>query len=76
MAKTTHTLQNLPTTGKIRWNQLAPFMPISKEKFRKLSIEGKAPPRIRFSLRCTMFDVAECRRWLDDPMGYTAPAAK
>lgn len=66
-------LQELPTTGKVRWNQLAPFMPVSRETFRKLAIEGKAPPPIRFSLRCTMFDAGECRKWLDDPMNYTAP---
>ena len=66
-------LQELPTTGKVRWNQLAPFMPVSRETFRKLGIEGKAPPPIRFSLRCTMFDAGECRKWLDDPMNYTAP---
>lgn len=69
----TSTLQVLPTTGKVRWSQLAPFMPVSRETFRKLAIEGKAPPPIRFSLRCTMFDASECHRWLADPMGYTAP---
>ena len=66
-------LQELPTTGKVRWNQLAPFMPISRETFRRLAIEGKAPPPIRFSLRCTMFDASECHKWLADPMNYTAP---
>ena len=64
----------LPQTGKLRWSQLAPFMPISRETWRQLSLKGNAPPPIRFSVRCTMWDAAECHRWLADPMGYTYPA--
>lgn len=63
----------IPRTGKVRWNQIAAHMPISKETARKLSIEGKFPPRIRFSLRCTMYDAAEIRQWLESPQTYTAP---
>ena len=64
----------LPKTGKLRWSQLAPFMPISRETWRKLSLEGKAPPSIRFSVRCTMWVASEVHRWLSDPMAYTYPA--
>lgn len=63
----------IPLTGKVRWNQIAAYMPISKETARKLSIDGKFPPRIRFSTRCTMFDAAEINRWLESPQTYTAP---
>lgn len=66
--------QALPQTGKLRWSQLEPFMPISRETWRKLSLEGKAPPSIRFSVRCTMWDASEVHRWLADPMAYTYPA--
>lgn len=71
-----HTPQALPQTGKLRWSQLEPFMPISRETWRRLSIEGKAPPPIRFSIRCTMWDAAEVHRWLSDPMGYTPTHAQ
>lgn len=63
----------IPLTGKVRWNQIAAHMPISKETARKLSIEGKFPPRIRFSLRCTMYCAKELHKWLESPQTYTAP---
>lgn len=65
--------QELPKTGKLRWSQLEPFMPVSRETWRKLSLEGKAPPSIRFSVRCTMWDASEVHRWLADPVGYFYP---
>ena len=66
-------INELPTVGKLRWKQFAKFLPVSRETWRKLSHEGKAPPPIRFSVRCTMWDAGEVRRWISDPMGYIAP---
>ncbi len=69
----TQTLTQLPREGKLRWRQLEPFMPISRELARRLSVEGKFPPRIRYGLRCTFWDAQEIHRWLQSPADYTAP---
>lgn len=74
---TTKKLENLPKTGKSRWNDLAPFCPVSREKFRQLCLAGKAPTPIRISNRITVYDNVEFHSWLEDPIGYQAkPIAK
>jgi prophage regulatory protein len=60
----------LPLTGKSRWKQIEPFCPFSRETFRKLYNEGKAPSPERLGIRCTFFDNAELHRWLADPVRY------
>lgn len=62
----------LPLTGKSRWSQIAKFSPVSREKFRQLSKEGRAPQPQRLGARCTFFDNQELHRWLSDPAGYRA----
>jgi prophage regulatory protein len=61
----------LPFIGKSRWSDIAPFSPVSREKFRLLSLEGKAPRPERMGIRCTFFDNKEVHRWLADPLGYS-----
>ena len=67
-------VHELPKTGMVRWRQIEPWMPVSRETMRRLSIEGKAPPRIRFGLRCSFWQAEEIHKWLADPMNYTAPS--
>ena len=62
----------LPITGKSRWSRIAKFSPVSKETFRKLSIEGRAPQPERIGIRCTFYDNQELHRWLADPVNYRA----
>ena len=62
----------IPPTGKSRWSQIKPFIPVSMEKFRLLSNEGLAPPRIKIGERIAMYDNAELHRWLAEPAGYRA----
>lgn len=68
-----NSLNELPHVGKLRWKQFSKFLPISRETWRKLGIEGKAPPPIRYSVRCTMWDAGEVHLWLADPEGYRSP---
>ncbi|ABI59379.1 MULTISPECIES: helix-turn-helix transcriptional regulator [Nitrosomonas] len=70
--KTTNLPETIPLTGKSRWSQLKPFIPVSKEKFRQLSVAGLAPKRCKLGERITMYDNAEVHRWLADPAGYRA----
>lgn len=62
--------ESLPLTGKSRWPKIAKFSPVSRETFRKLSKEGKAPQPERMGVRCTFYDNAELHRWLADPVNY------
>ena len=66
--------ETLPHVGKSRWSDIKPFCPVSREPFRKLSIEGRAPRAERLGIRCTMFDNQELHRWLNDPINYIAPS--
>lgn len=60
----------LPLTGKSRFSQFKKFIPISREKFRQLSKQGKAPQPERMGIRCTFYDNAELHKWLADPINY------
>lgn len=62
--------ETLPATGKSRWSQAKKFIPVSREKFRQLSKEGKAPRPERLGIRCTFYDNQELHRWLADPLNY------
>lgn len=63
----------LPAIGLSTWRQIAPYLPIGRETWRKLCIAGKAPKPIRLSEKCTVYSNAEVHRWLADPLGYAAP---
>lgn len=60
----------LPLIGKSRFGDFAQFCPVSKEKFRQLSKQGKAPQPERMGIRCTFYDNKELHKWLNDPINY------
>lgn len=62
----------LPTIGLSTWRQIAPYLPIGRETWRKLCIAGKAPKPIRLSEKCTVYSNIEVHKWLQDPLGYVA----
>jgi|GEM_PF-3339363 len=62
----------LPAIGLSTWRQIAPYLPIGRETWRKLCIAGKAPKPIRLSEKCTVYSNAEVHRWLADPLGYVS----
>ena len=64
--------EKLPIDGMSRFSQFKKFLPISKEKFRQLSKDGKAPKPIRMGLRCTFYKNQELHRFLSDPLNYEA----
>ena len=66
------TPETLPATGKSRFSQFKKFIPVSREKFRQLSLEGRAPKPERLGIRCTFYSNAEIHRWLADPVNYRA----
>ncbi|WP_310622870.1 transcriptional regulator [Burkholderia cenocepacia] len=62
----------LPQVGLSKWAQIAPFIPVCRESWRKLGLAGKAPQPIRMSRTCSVYSNAEVHRWLADPLGYRA----
>jgi len=68
--------ETLPFDGMSRWRQFARFAPISRECFRQLAKQGRAPQPIRLGVRCTMYSNRELHRWLADPLGYRAEGVK
>ena len=64
----------LPAIGQSRLKQFQEFLPFSRETFRKLVRDGKAPQPKRMGIRCTMFSNAELHKFLADPLTYQAGA--
>jgi hypothetical protein len=64
----------LPWVGLSKWAQIAPFIPMCRESWRKLGLAGKAPQPIRMSRTHSVYSNAEVHRWLADPLGYVVPA--
>jgi prophage regulatory protein len=64
--------KTLPADGMSRWSQIAPFSPFSREKFRQLVRDGKAPQPVKFSKRCTAYHNSELHRFFADPLNYIA----
>lgn len=65
----------LPTTGLSKWPQIKPFLPIGRETWRKLGLEGKAPRPIKLSETCAVYRNEQVLRWIADPLNYTEDAA-
>ena len=68
--KVTNEIQNLPKMGMSRLKQIQPFLPISREKFRQLVREHKAPQPIYLGSRCAMYKNEELHKFLADPVNY------
>lgn len=77
MSTTTPAAQpaTLPTIGKSRFKQIQPFLPISREKFRQLVRQGKAPQPVYLGSRCAMYSNEELHKFLADPVNYRAEVA-
>ncbi|MGQ7939153.1 helix-turn-helix transcriptional regulator [Paraburkholderia sp. D1E] len=65
----------LPAVGLSKWAQIAPFLPVGRETWRKLTQAGKAPPPIRLSEKCTVYKNEEVHKYLADPLGYSPNAS-
>ncbi|WP_439671461.1 helix-turn-helix transcriptional regulator [Cupriavidus necator] len=64
--------QTLPRDGYSRFKQLQPFLPVSREKWRQLTRDGRAPAPVRLGARCTVWKNSDVHQWLADPLNYKA----
>ncbi|WP_244220883.1 helix-turn-helix transcriptional regulator [Paraburkholderia aromaticivorans] len=58
--------------GLSKWSQIAPFLPVGRETWRKLCLAGKAPRPIRLSEKCTVYKNEEIHKYLQSPLDYVA----
>ena len=68
--------KELPTDGMSRYRALSSYIPVSREKWRTLVREGKAPQPIRLSERCVMYRNSDVHEWLKDPLNYRVEVTK
>ncbi len=68
--------EKLPLDGMSRFSQLKKFLPVSREKWRQLVRDGKAPRPVKLGIRCTMWRNAELHEFFQDPLGYRAEDKK
>ena len=62
----------LPTIGMSRFKQIQPFLRISRELFRQLVRDQKAPQPTYLGSRCAMYQNSELHKFLADPLNYRA----
>ncbi len=63
---------SLPKAGVGRWRDIAPFVGVSRDTWRNLIKDGKAPAGRRLSERCTLYDFSAVHAWIQDPVNYRA----
>lgn len=69
-------IDTLPLVGLSRWHQIAPFVGVSRETWRKRCLEGRAPQPIQLTMRCTVWRNEDVHRWLADPLTYRVAESK
>ena len=62
----------LPIDGMSRFKQFQTFLPISRETWRKLVSECKAPKPIKMGTRCNLYRNSDLHAFLADPLNYRA----
>lgn len=56
------------------WKEIAPFVGIGRETWRRRVAEGKAPQPIHLSSRCTRYRGSDVLNWIESPSTYQADA--
>jgi len=62
----------LQKTGLLRFKQIAPYLPFSRETWRQRVRDGHAPQPIRLTYRCTVWRAEDIHAWFADPVNYRA----
>lgn len=62
----------LQKSGLLRFNQIAPYLPFSRETWRQRVRGGLAPQPIRLTGRCTVWRAEDVHAWFADPLNYRA----
>lgn len=62
--------KSLPKTGFSRFGQFKHRLPFSREKWRQLVRDKKAPQKIVMGERCTFYKNSELHKFFADPLNY------
>ncbi len=75
-SRTKRTPLELPKTGLFRFRQFEHYLPFSRETWRLLVADGRAPQSLKMGQRCTVWRAADIHAWLADPVNYRVPVLK
>lgn len=75
-SRTKRTPLELPKTGLFRFRQFVHYLPFSRETWRLLVADGRAPQPLKMSQRCTVWRAEDIHTWLADPVHYRALVVK
>lgn len=64
--------ETLPQIGLSRWHQIARFVGVSRESWRKLVLQGRAPQKIQLGEGTSLYSNIEVHKWLANPIEYRA----
>ena len=64
--------ETLPAIGLSRWHQIARFVGVSRETWRKLVLQGRAPQKIALGEGTSLYQNSEIHKWLANPIEYRA----
>ena len=67
---------DLPLEGKIRFRQVQRLTGFSRTTIWRMGRAGMFPKSVRVTPRLTVFDAAEVRAWIADPIGWAEAAVK
>ena len=62
----------LPKDGMSRFKQFQTFLPVSRETWRKLVRDKRAPQPVRMGTRCNLYRNSDLHAFLADPLNYRA----
>lgn len=63
-------VDTLPEVGHSRLRQIAPFVGVCRETWRKLCLAGQAPQPIQLSPQCTVWRNEQVHQYLAGPLRY------
>ena len=67
---------DLPLEGKIRFRQVQRLTGFSRPTIWRMGRAGKFPKSVRVTPRLTVWDAAEVRAWIADPIGWAQAAVQ
>ena len=70
--KQTQERTTLPKDGMSRFKQFQTFLPISRETWRKLVRDKRAPQPVRMGTLCNLYRNSDLHAFLADPLNYRA----
>lgn len=72
ISKSTETIPTLPPAGYSRFNQIKLFFPVTREKWRTMVRQKRAPQPVVLSSKHVIYKNSEVIKFLADPVNYQA----